>query len=73
MEEILKLIATGGGIGVSATWAFWLWRLEPRLKAIEIALNMQSKVELLRLAASPYVASELKESARRFLEEIPKA
>lgn len=70
MEEILKLIAAGGGIGVSATWAYWLWRLEPRFKALEEAVYTQAKVDLLRLVANSTVAPELKQVAGRMVEEI---
>lgn len=70
MEEILKLIAAGGGMGVSATWAYWLWRLEPRFKALEEAVYTQSKVDLLRIATSPNTAPELKDIAKGMASEI---
>lgn len=72
MEEILKLIAAGGGIGVSATWAYWLWRLEPRFKALEEAIYTQSKVDLLRLTTSAVTAPELREVAAVMAAEVQK-
>jgi hypothetical protein len=70
MEEIIKLIAAGGGIGVSATWAYWLWRLEPRFKALEEAVLIQSKVDLLRIATSSHVAPQLKEIAQDITKAV---
>lgn len=68
MDELWKFLAGTGVAG--AVLAYHLWRLEPRLRAIEEALARQGKIELLRLAASPHVASELKEVARGIIEEI---
>lgn len=70
MEEVIKLIAAGGGIGVSATWAYWLWKLEPRFKSLEEAVYTQAKVDLLRLAASATVAKELREIANIMVTEV---
>lgn len=70
MEEVIKLIAAGGGIGVSATWAYWLWRLEPRFKALEEAVYTQAKVDLLRLAASVTAAPELRQVATNMAAEV---
>lgn len=70
MEEVIKLIAAGGGVGVSATWAYWLWRLEPRFKALEEAVYTQAKVDLLRLVANSTVAPELKAVAAGMVETI---
>lgn len=70
MEEMFKLIAAGGGIGVSATWAYWLWKIEPRIKALEEAIYMQSKVDLLRMATSPTVAPHLKDVADKMVVEV---
>lgn len=70
MEQILQLLAAGGGVGVSATWAYWLWKLEPRFKALEEAIYMQAKVDLLRLAASATTHPELKAVANDMLATI---
>lgn len=70
MEEILKLIAAGGGIGVSATWAYYLWKIEPRLRALEEAIYTQGRIDLLKIAASATVADALKEEANRIREDI---
>lgn len=70
MEEVIKLIAAGGGIGVSATWAYWLLKLEPRFKALEEAIYTQARVDLLRLAASATVAPELKAVALSMNNEV---
>lgn len=70
MEQILQLLAAGGGVGVSATWAYWLWKLEPRFKALEEAIYMQAKVDLLRLAASAHLHPELKAAANDMIGTI---
>lgn len=71
MEEIiLKIIATGGGLGISATWAYYLWKIEPRLKALEEAIYTQGRIDLLKIVASSTVARELKEEAHRIIETI---
>lgn len=70
MEEVLKLIAAGGGVGVSATWAYWLWRLEPRMRAIEEAIYIQAQVDLLRLIANSNVAGELKVVASGIIKKV---
>lgn len=67
---MLKLIAAGGGIGVSATWAYWLWKLEPRLRAIEEAIYIQAKVDLLRIVSNSLVAPELKTVASGIIKHV---
>ena len=68
MDEVLKALVNSGVSG--AILAFFLWRLEPRLRAIEDAIGRQGKIDLLRLAASPHVAPELKEAAKDLIKEI---
>lgn len=68
MEEVYKYLATAGVAG--AVLAYHLWRLEPRLRAIEEAIARQGRIDLLRLAGSPLVAPELKEAARSIIQEI---
>ena len=72
MEEILKGLATGAGTA-GAILAYYLWKLEPRLRSMEVTLNRQGRIDLLRLAASPHVAPELKEAAKNIIEEIDKS
>lgn len=69
MEEFLQQLGTGAGVA-GVILGYYLWRLEPRLVAIEHAIARQGKIDLLRLAASPHVATELKEAARSIIEEI---
>lgn len=68
MDELWKFLAGTGVAG--AVLAYHLWRLEPRLKSIEEAIVRQSKIDLLRLAASPLVAPELKIVAKGMIEDI---
>lgn len=69
MEELFKSLASGAGVaGMVLGW--FLWRIEPRLKALEDAQHVSNKVDLLRLVSSPHVATEVKESATQILKEI---
>lgn len=70
MEEIIKLIAAGGGIGVSATWAYWLWRIEPRLRSLEITILRGQKIDMLHMVRDLAVGSDLHAAATNMLEEI---
>lgn len=70
MEEIIKLIAAGGGIGVSATWAYWLWRIEPRLRSLEVTILRGQKIDMLHMVRDLAVGSDLHVAATNILEEI---
>lgn len=71
MEELLlKLIAGGGGVAITATWAYYLWKIEPRLRALEEAIYTQGRIELLKIAASVTVAKELKTEAHKIISDI---
>lgn len=68
MEELFKLAASGAGFA-GLLVIYYLVRLEPRFRAVEEAILLQSKVDLLRLAASPLVATELKEAATKMIQD----
>lgn len=70
MEEIIKLIAAGGGIGVSATWAYWLWHIEPRLRSLEVTILRGQKIDMLHMVRDLAVGSDLHVAATNMLEEI---
>lgn len=69
MEELYKLAASGAGFA-GLLVVYYLVRLEPRLRAVEEAIARQGRIDLLRLAASPLVAPELKEAARSLIQEV---
>ena len=69
MEELYKLAASGAGFA-GLLVVYYLVRLEPRLRALEEAIARQGKIDLLRMAASPLVAPELKEVAKNMIQEI---
>lgn len=69
MEELFKLAASGAGFA-GLLVVYYLVRLEPRLRALEEAIARQGKIDLLRMAASPLVAPELKEVARTMIQEL---
>jgi len=69
MEEyILKTIAAVGSTG--AILAGLIWFVGRRLLRLEEALDRLTKMELLRLVASPHVGHDLKEAAAIQLEDV---
>lgn len=71
MEELWKFLAGTGVAGAVLVWH--LWRLEPRLRAIEVALLIKSKVDLMQMAMLPRVAPELKEAQIALVKQIDEA
>ena len=69
MEQFIQSLASGAGVA-GVILGYYLWRLEPRLKSMEDTLARQGKIDLLRLIASPHVASELKQEAEKMVAEI---
>lgn len=73
MEEyILKLIAAGGGTA-GACLAGLIWFVGRRLLRLEEAIDRLTKMELLRLVASPHVGPDLKDAASEQLKEVEAA
>lgn len=76
MEELLKGIASGAGVaGVILAYhllvhARRMDEVKETLRDLENAVNTSSKADLLRLIASPHVASEVKDAAARVVKEI---
>lgn len=64
-------LANMGGIGVMLIW--FMFRHEPRMKAVEAAMDRSSRTDLLRLIASPHVAPEVKDEATAIMKEIDAA
>lgn len=100
MEELLKVLGTGGVAGGVLAWFLWRivpeWdkfkaaffaalselraetrsenaRLEARVERMEAAMDRLSKVELVRLVASPHVSDPVKETAAAMLEDVKTA
>lgn len=71
MDEFIKALASGAGVaGIILGWH--LFKTDGRLKAIEDALNVLAKADLVRLIASPHVAAEIKEEVTKLLREVEK-
>jgi hypothetical protein len=68
MDEVWKYFLSQGALGIVLAW--FMIRNEAKMKAIEEAIARGQRVDLLRLAASPLVASPLKEEAKGILAEI---
>lgn len=69
MEEyLLKAIATIGSTG--AILAGLIWFVGRRLLRLEESFDRLTKMELLRLVASPHVAGDVKTAASEMLEEV---
>ncbi len=72
MEEyILKLIAATGSTG--AILGGLIWFVGRRLLRLEEAFDRLTKMELLRLVASPHIGPDLKDAATEQLSEIETA
>lgn len=71
MDQVFAFLSGTGVAG--AVLAYHLWKLEPRLRAIEDSISRQGKIDLLRMATSPHVAPELKEVAKTMIAEIDRA
>lgn len=64
-------LANMGGIGVMLIW--FMFRHEPRMKAVEAAIDRSSRTDLLRLIASPHVSPDVKDEATAIMREIDDA
>lgn len=60
-----------GAIGVILAW--FLWKHEPRIKAIEDALDRLSRTQLLFLIELPHVSDAAKREAKIIIQEIAEA
>lgn len=69
MEEVIKSILSGAGVA-GAVLAWHLFVVDRRLRKIEEAIDSSTRSDLLRLAASPHVAPDLKEAATAIMKEI---
>lgn len=70
MEEyLLKSIATAGGIGGLYLVGLMIF-IGKRLLRMEEAMDRLTKMELIRLVASPHVGPELKEAAASLIKEV---
>ena len=68
MEDLIKtVLATGGGIG-SVLLIYYVWRIEPRLRSMEITILQGQQVELLRLTRTASLSPELHENAMALLK-----
>jgi len=62
MNEALKWIAGGGSFGTLLA-IFYIWRIEPRLRSMEITMLQGQKIELLQLAKTLIQHPELHNAA----------
>jgi len=60
-----------GAIGVVLAWL--MWRVEPRMKAMEAALDRATRATMLMLIARPEAAEAVKEQSKGLVEECSKA
>lgn len=71
MDELLLKLIAGGGTG--ATLAGLIWFVGRRLLRLEEAFDRLTKMELLRLVASPHVGPDLKDAATEQLKDVETA
>lgn len=69
MEEFL-LKAIAGGVGTGGVLAGVIYFIGRRLLRLEEAFDRLTKMELIRLIASPHVGSELKEVAASLIKDV---
>lgn len=72
MDELLKGIASGAGVA-GLVLVYHLLVFEKRMRKVEEAIDRANRTDLLRLIASPHVASEIKENAATIMKEIDTA
>ena len=71
MDELLIKLIAGGGTG--ATLAGLIWFVGRRLLRLEEAFDRLTKMELLRLVASPHIGPDLKMAAAEQINEVEAA
>lgn len=67
--EILKWIAAGGSV-TTGLLVYYVYKIEPRLRSLELTILRGQKIALLHLAKDLAVGSDLHESATQILEEV---
>lgn len=68
MEEALKWIAGGGSFGTLLA-IFYIWRIEPRLRSMEITILEGQKIEILRMTKTITMHPDLHEAAMCMLSD----
>lgn len=71
-ETFLKLAASLGGFAGLAFFGL-VWFIGRRLLLLTAAMDRQTRMELLRLAVSPHVSTDVKNQLRAQLEEVEDA
>lgn len=66
--EVIKFIATGGSV-TAALLIYYVWRIEPRLRSMEMTQLQGQQVDLLKLAKDLASVPELHERAQRILKD----
>lgn len=70
MEEIIKtILAAGGGVG-SALLVYYVWKIEPRLRSIEITVLQGQQIDLLKLVRDVSRIPEIHERAKELLTAV---
>lgn len=65
------MLGNFGGIGVVLAW--FLWKGEPRLRAIEAAIDRLVRIIAIFLIELPHVIDAVKTQCRAMTEELDKA
>lgn len=68
MDEALKWIAGGGSFGTLLA-IFYIWRIEPRLRSMEITILQGQKIEILRMTKTITMHPELHAAAMSMLSD----
>jgi hypothetical protein len=71
MEEALKWIAGGGSFGTLLA-IFYIYRIEPRLRSLELTILQGQKIELIRLTKTITLHPDLHESAMNVMTDVDK-
>lgn len=69
--EILKQLSNYGGIAVVLAWL--LWKSEPRLRAIEAAIDRLVRLLAIFMIELPHVIEAVKTQCRDIIKETDKA
>lgn len=71
MDELFKVILSGAGAGMSGILlGYYVIKLEPRLRSMEITILRGQKIDLVRIAQQVAEDSVLHKSATQMIEEI---
>lgn len=71
MDEFLKIFLSGAGVGLSGILlGYYIIKLEPRMRSLEITILRGQRIDLLRIAQQVSEDNELHRVASKMIEEV---